>query len=34
MNDWALILGASSGIGAACAKALAKKEIPKKEIIL
>ena len=25
MNDWALILGASSGIGAACAKALAEK---------
>jgi len=27
MNDWALILGASSGIGAACAKALAEKGI-------
>ena len=26
-NDWALILGASSGIGAACAKALAQKGI-------
>ena len=26
-QDWALILGASSGIGAACAKALAKKGI-------
>ena len=27
MKDWAVILGASSGIGAACAKALAKKGI-------
>ena len=27
MKDWALILGASSGIGAACAKALAKEGI-------
>ena len=27
MNDWAVILGASSGIGAACAKALAEKGI-------
>ena len=27
MNDWAVILGASSGIGAACAKALAAKGI-------
>ena len=27
MNDWALILGASSGIGSACAKALAEKGI-------
>jgi len=27
MNDWALILGASSGIGAACAKALAEKGV-------
>ena len=27
MNNWALILGASSGIGLACAKALAKKGI-------
>ena len=25
MNNWVLILGASSGIGAACAKRLAKK---------
>ena len=25
MNDWAIILGASSGIGAACAKALAQQ---------
>ena len=25
MNDWAIILGASSGIGAACAKSLAQK---------
>ena len=25
MKHWALILGASSGIGAACAKALAQK---------
>ena len=27
MNNWAIILGASSGIGAACAKSLAKKGI-------
>jgi enoyl-[acyl-carrier protein] reductase III len=27
MSDWALILGGSSGIGAACAKELAKKGI-------
>ena len=27
MKDWALILGASSGIGAACAKKLAQKGI-------
>ena len=27
MKDWALILGASSGIGAACAKRLAKNGI-------
>ena len=27
MKDWALILGASSGIGAACAKRLAQKGI-------
>ena len=27
MNDWALILGASSGIGEACAQALAKEGI-------
>ena len=25
MSDWAVILGASSGIGAACAQELAKK---------
>ena len=25
MNDWAIILGASSGIGFECAKALASK---------
>ena len=27
MNDWAVILGASSGIGAECAQTLAKKGI-------
>ena len=27
MKNWAIILGASSGIGAACAKSLAKKGI-------
>ena len=27
MNNWVVILGASSGIGAACAKSLAKKGI-------
>ena len=27
MNDWAVILGASSGIGAKCAMRLAKKGI-------
>ena len=27
MKDWALILGASSGIGAECARRLAKKGI-------
>ena len=27
MKDWALILGASSGIGAECAKRLAKKGV-------
>ena len=27
MKDWAVILGASSGIGASCAKELAKKKV-------